>query len=259
MFFSASRGRAFEDLELGEVGDRARLARGQVLIEDDRVGAQLHGAHQDLLQLAAPDQEAGIRLGAALHDHVERVDPGRAAELAQLRDAGLRLRVAPDGDLDEEGARRARPGRAAAARPARELRLERGHELGDVQVQPVGRPRLQLQPQLAVRVVGQWMPDEHAARPAARVDSDRSDQIETEQGEVGQVVLGQGFTAQVGVDQAQTAEATGAPAQSADVGQHQLRCIADHDVLDAAPAIDEHADLSMKLGRDLAQVAGQLE
>jgi hypothetical protein len=212
---------AVEDLELGEVTDRARLAGRQVLIEDHRVGAELHGAHQDLLQLAAPDQEARIRLRPALDDDVERVHAGGAAELAQLGDARVRVAAAPDRHVNEERARRARP---AGHRPGapRELRLQRGHELGDVQLQVVGRLRLQLEPQLALRVVRQRMADEHAPRLSARVHGDGGDQVEPQEGEVGEVVLGQRLAAQVGVNQAQAAKPAGPAAQTADVRQHQL-------------------------------------
>ena len=45
------------------------------------------------------------------------------------------------------------------------------------------------------------------------------------------------------------AEPPGAAADTAEVGQEDPRRVADHDVLDRAPAIDQHAHLSVQLRR----------
>jgi hypothetical protein len=100
--------------------------------------------------------------------------------------------------------------------------------------------------------------DVQLAGAAASVDHDGGDQIEAQQREVGEVVAGEGLAAQVGVDQAQAAEAAGGAAQTADVGQGDLRRVADEDVGDLAAPIDQHADLTVHRRRDLGEVAGQL-
>ena len=248
--------RAVEDLELGEVADRARLAGREVLIEDHRVGAELHGAQEDLLELALADQELRVDRRAALNHDVEDIDPCGAAELAQLGDARVRVDDTHR-DVDQE-----RPGRARSARPrlrrASELGLERAHQLLDVEVDPVGRTRLELHPHLAVRVVGQEVSDEDPARLATGADRDRRHQVEAEERQVGEIVLGQRLAAQVRVDQAQPAEAPRAAAQTSDVRQHQLRCVPHDDVLDRTSPVDQDPDLAVELRRDLAHGGGEL-
>ena len=71
-------------IRLTDPVDFARLAGRQVRIEDHALGAELHRAEQDLVELAAADERARIDLGAALHQHVEHLDAGRAAQLAEL-------------------------------------------------------------------------------------------------------------------------------------------------------------------------------
>ena len=56
------------------------------------------------------------------------------------------------------------------------------------------------------------------------------------------------LAAEVGVDETKSAKAAAATTNTAEVGQHDLRRIADHDVLDRTSAIDQDADLTMKLG-----------
>jgi hypothetical protein len=83
----------------------------------------------------------------------------------------------------------------------------------------------------------------------ALVHINRDHQIEPEQREVGEVVLGQFFAAQVCVDGAQAAEAVGGDARPLQVGPLDAAGIADDDILDVALAVNERADLSARLER----------
>ena len=78
--------RAVDDLEVGEVGDRVRLHRRQVGIEDQHVGVELHRADQHLFELAAADQVLGIGVGPALLEDAHHAHAGGAAQLLQLVD-----------------------------------------------------------------------------------------------------------------------------------------------------------------------------
>ena len=91
--------------------------------------------------------------------------------------------------------------------------------------------------------------DEQLARAARGIDGDRGDRVEPEQREIGEIVARQRFAAQVGVNEPQAAEPAVAAADTAEVGQHDLRGVADDHVLDRAAAIDQHADLAMQLRR----------
>ena len=96
------------------------------------------------------------------------------------------------------------------------------------------------------------------ARLAAGRELDRRDEIEAEAHEVDEIVARQRLAAQVRVHEAQPAEAPLGGAQAADVGQHQLRRVADDDVVDLPGAVDEHADLPARLERDRRERPGQL-
>jgi hypothetical protein len=90
------------------------------------------------------------------------------------------------------------------------------------------------------------------------LDINDSHQIETEQRQVGQVVLRQLFATQVCVDAAQAAKAVGGNARTAQVGQFDALGVADDDRFDIALAINERTDLPAGLVREFGDLAGKL-
>ncbi len=224
--------RAIDDLHLGRVADRARLAGREVGIEDDDVGAELHRAQQDLVELAAPDEEPRIGLGPALDQDVEHLDAGGAAQLAQLGDARLLVAGAAELDVDEQRAllaARAGAGlRGGDAVGAAVLGLEARDQLEEVGARRGGGLGRQLAPRPIGRRVGQQVADEQLAGPAGGVDGDRGDRVEPQQREVGEIVARQRLPAQVGVHEAQAAEPAGAAAHAADVREEEPGRVADH-------------------------------
>src|SRR4051812_9475432 len=60
------------------------------------------------------------------------------------------------------------------------------------------------------------------------------------------------------VDEPEPAKPARATANTAEVGQGDLRCVADHHVLDRATPIDQHADLAVKLGGLQRELLGEL-
>ena len=244
--------RAIDDLELGGLADRAGLTGREIGIEDHELGAELHRAQQDLVELAAADQVLRIGLGPVLDQDVEHLDARGAAQLAQLGDPGL-------ADCDVARARpiptwtssaRSLPASTAATRRARPNSASRPAISSTKSVRGCGG---ELGGQLAPRPVGggvgHQVADVQLARPARGVDGDRRYSIEPQQREVGEVVPGQRLAAQVGVDEPKAAEPARSAAHTADVGQHDLRRIADEHVLDRAAPIDQHADLAVELAR----------
>src|SRR5262249_42751187 len=87
--------RAVDDLEVGEVADRARLTRAEIGIEDEELRAELHGADDHVAELAVAQEVLGIGLGAALLDDLQDLDPRRARQLAQLGDAPVGIGAPP--------------------------------------------------------------------------------------------------------------------------------------------------------------------
>ena len=245
--------RAIEDLELGRLGDRPRLPGRQIGIEDHDLGAELHRAQQDLVELAAPDEEFRITLGPALDEHVEHLDARGAAQLAELGDPRLGIGRATELDVNEQRAVFADIGGGDTVR-ATELLLE----LGD-QVEEVGlrRGRL-LDGQLDRGTVRHHVADVQLAGPTRCIDTDRGDRIEPQQREVGHVVARERLVAQMGMNEPQAAKPAGATADTTEIGQRDLRSIADHDVLDRTAAIDQHTDLAMELGGLQRELLGKL-
>src|SRR3569623_1308700 len=234
--------RPIEDLELGRLADRARLARRQIGIEDHDLGAELHRAQEELVELAAADEELRSGLGPALDEDVEHLDARGPAQLAELRDPRLRIARAAELDMDEQRAILADVRRRDAMR-ATELLLELGDQLEEVRAR-CGRG---LRRQLLRRAIRHHVTDEQLARAAGRVDRDRGDGVEPEQLEVGHVVARERLVTKVRVDEPETAEPAGASADTTEIGQRDLRGVADHHVLDRAAPIDEDVDLAMKL------------
>ncbi len=95
------------------------------------------------------------------------------------------------------------------------------------------------------------------SRQAVAADGKRRHQIEAQQGEVGEVVLGEGLSLEVGMDAAQAAQAAAAEAEGGEVGDDDLAVVADDDVDDGPLAVDDHPELAAQLEGALAQVAGQ--
>ena len=82
-------------------------------------------------------------------------------------------------------------------------------------------------------------------------------QIESEQGEVCQVVLRERLTAEVRVNAAQSAKASGSHADAFEVGQLDAAIVADHHVLHVTLAINQRSDLSACFVRQLAHLASK--
>ena len=261
--------RPVDHLQIGEVGDGVRLHRRQIGIEDQRVGVDLHGADQDLLQLAATDQVLRIGLVAALLHHAADADVGRATELAQLGDpsagigaAGPRGRgsaraLAAQIDDDQQRAR-ARVGRHRRGRDPLELLLQRLGQRHRVERAVVERLARQDAPGRLPRQRRQEVGDVQIRRPPVGLQANRRDQIQAQQRQVDEIVARQRLVAQVGVHEAQAPEAPAPGPQAANLRKVDPRGVADEDVLDLAAPVDQDPDLSLDLARHGPQKGRQL-
>ncbi|MBC7930215.1 MAG: hypothetical protein H7Z38_06555 [Rubrivivax sp.] len=97
-----------------------------------------------------------------------------------------------------------------------------------------------------------------AGQPRATVHLDGNHHVEPQEREVIQVILCQLFAAQVRVDGAQAAEPIRADACAFEVGPLDAARVADDDELDVALAVNERADLSPGLERQLGELAREL-
>ena len=165
------------DLEVGEVGDGVGLAGGQLGVEDQHPGVDLHGPHQDVLQLAPADQVLGIGLGPALLDHVADHDARRSGTARAARPPGSpstpgrRAWPACRGSPTTTSSARSAPaGGDGGGDRALELLLERGDQLGGVDLGLVKRDRGQHRPgrrRWRWRAAGGPRADRPGARPGS--------------------------------------------------------------------------------------------
>ncbi|HEX8115360.1 MAG TPA: hypothetical protein VF516_46860, partial [Kofleriaceae bacterium] len=160
---------------------------------------------------------------------------------------GLRRRAgAADPDVHQQRAILAGVDRGDPARAA-ELGLETGDQLDEVGSRLRGGLGGQLAPWPSGGGVRHQVADIQFASTTRGIDGNRRYSIQPQQCEVGEVVAGERLAAQVGVDQAKPAESALSAAHTTDIGQHDLRRVADERVLDRTAAVDQHTDLSVEL------------
>ena len=96
------------------------------------------------------------------------------------------------------------------------------------------------------------------AGEAVLLDLERRHRVEPQQRQVGVIVAGERLAAQVGVHEPQAAQAMAAGPGAPHVGQGELAGVADHHPLHVPLAVEEHADLAVRLPGDLGEVTRQL-
>jgi hypothetical protein len=90
------------------------------------------------------------------------------------------------------------------------------------------------------------------------IDVDRRHQIESQQRQVGEVVLRQLFAAKMCVDAAQTAKATFGHANAFEVRKFNAAVVADGDILNVTLPINERTYLAARLMRQFTELASKL-
>jgi hypothetical protein len=76
---------------------------------------------------------------------------------------------------------------------------------------------------------------------------DRGQKVEAEQGQVGQVVVGEGFSPEVGMDEPEASQKPPAQRELLQFGDEEAALIPDDDVFNRAQPADEQADLTVDL------------
>ncbi len=80
-----------DDPHLGDIADGLDLRRREVLVENDKVRAELLGADDELLQLAFTEEITRIDVMGPLNDRIQDMDRIGTGELLQLLDGLLLL------------------------------------------------------------------------------------------------------------------------------------------------------------------------
>jgi len=96
--------RAIEHLEIGGLRDVSELRGRQLAVEDQGLGAQVHGAHEQLLELAAADAGAAVELVAAGEHAVEQAKARGVGEALELVQGARRQARLTQGEADEDRA-----------------------------------------------------------------------------------------------------------------------------------------------------------
>src|SRR5262249_10954481 len=152
-------------------------------VEDEELGAELHGSDQDLLELAAAEEVLGIRLAALLLDDLEDLDAGGTRQLQELGDPAAIVLAPAQAHRDDDAAALPLAGGGEALALARELRLQRADELDEIDVDVVRRPRRQNSPWLGCRAAAFRHEVRHVdqAGPPTTLDPHGGDEVEPEQ------------------------------------------------------------------------------
>ena len=96
-------------------------------------------------------------------------------------------------------------------------------------------------------------------RQAVGAGDDRRHRVQAQQGQVHQVVLGQGAGVQVGVQQPKALEAAMGAALPGQRGNDQPLGVAHQDVSDQPLPVQEHPHLPVQVLREFRQLPGQLQ
>jgi len=246
---------AIDGLEPSGVLEGSSLGRLEIDVEDGDRCPPPHPLEHDLEYLASADHRLGMDPEPLLLDAGRHLDAGRLGQLQDLLEPTL-----VRGDADDEGPFPLRLARRLAADP-RELLLERSDLRAEVELEGVDAPGLDPAKGLGM-ALGEGGRGDHgdldATWEAVRARVDHGHQVETQQGQVVQVVGRERLAPQVGVDQPQAAEAPHAASQAPDVREGEVGRVADDDAADQAVPAEQHTDLPADLAGDLGEVSRQL-
>lgn len=181
-----------DHLELGERGDAVELARGQFFVEDEHTRAKLPALHGDLLDLALSHEEFRMELLGSLNDRVKDRQADRIGEVLELGDPFFHvLRFARKHHYDEYALFSSFGLRHIKGSPLlNEFTLQFVDEFGEVDVELVHGHGADEIPDLPFLVVGYEIAELDQLDGLARPLQDAGDEVELQQGQVGEVFFG---------------------------------------------------------------------
>jgi len=107
----------------------------------------------------------------------------------------------------------------------------------------VGGERTFHKPELFVAIFRQEVSVEKVTGESLVVDAHSGDEVQTKEGQVVEVIAGEGFFFEVGMDQTQSTKAATSDTDTTEIRQEQPGGIADKDMLDVPTPVDQDADL----------------
>ena len=166
--------------------------------------------------------------------------------------AAARLRA---GDADQDGPLPA-PALPGRLHPG-QLFFQGGHQGGKIEIQAAGIRGIDHGPVMPVQRPGQQVGHLDGPRLAVGAGSDGRHRVQAQQGQVHQVVLGQGAGVEMGVDQPEALEAAFGAALPGQRGNHQALGVPHQDVGDQALAVQEHPHLAVQVLGNFGELPGQ--
>ncbi len=208
---------AVDDLDFGDGGDGAHLRRGQLLVENQQGRPLLQGADHHLLELPLPHQSTRVELAWPLHDPVEHHHVGGTGQLRQFVEGIVGLLARCLGHRNQDGPLSScHPDRSLRRPCLLEFRIERTDETAVDRESSIVHRRAaeRISDHPAVRIRGNQVGVVHRSGEAVAADRHRHHQVEAQQRQVGQVILGERFPLEVGVHAAQSAQTAAAESMS---------------------------------------------
>ena len=181
--------RAIDDLDVHLVGNRADLRRVQFLVEDDHGRTAVECRQGQLFHLPAAHQEARVDLLAVLEKGIDRFYVAGGRQLSELGQRVACLPARGAGDADQQGALFPACGVMKRAHLG-EFVLESPDQIEAIDIQRVGRKGWQQLPGGLGRCPGKNVGQIDSGEFGFDDCRDDPHQVEPEQGQIGQVVLG---------------------------------------------------------------------
>lgn len=212
---------AVNNLEFSAFGNGPTLARGQSLIKDEQISADLQTAHNDFVKLPPSEHIMRVALIALLNDAVDGYHTAGRGQFREFLQRFFGNRLAPGSDADEDGALTLIPDRICLLRPDKFI-FQGLDEAEEIHFQLIDGEAVLHVPLLALRIVRQKRRNAGIIGQAIGPDTDSHHDIEPEVGQVGHIVGGKGLTAQVCVYVTQTTQTIRCYTRAPKVGRKML-------------------------------------
>ena len=249
--------RAINHFEIRDLGNGASLRRGEILVEDHEVGSLLERAHHHLFQFAFSEQVSLEPFVGALGDAIQHADPGGFGQFFQLFQMFFLLGMTSGSRADQNGGF-APSGDVMRAVRSLQIAIEPMEENVQLKVEIMERNRLQEPADFSLLIGREQMRQMQQAGLARFVYTQDPDQVQSQERQMGQIVLAQRVIMEMGANQPETAE--GMRSDSELCQRFEGRCAAgSHKYLfDDTAASDQETDGTSNLPRQLAGRAREL-